>query len=117
MCQVVDATLTDIRKQFFAKLEAFWDARTILPSMVYRTEWNGMERYYRAMLQVHQVQTDMSCCHTNVAAMESHANWTGEGCICGCAHSLGSYARQPDMYLAYANRHLQRVMDVEKYGA
>lgn len=39
--QVVDITLKDIRKQFFAELEAFWDARNI----------------YQAQFQAHQVPT------------------------------------------------------------
>ena len=45
--QVVDATLKEIRKQYFADLDSFWDARNI----------------YQAQLQALQVLHGRACLH------------------------------------------------------
>ncbi len=53
--QVVDATLKEIRKQYFADLDSFWDARNI----------------YQAQLQALQVLHGCVCLHGLLSSVSS----------------------------------------------
>ncbi len=61
--QVVDATLKEIRKQYFADLDSFWDARNI-----YQAQLQALQVLHR----LHELRPSVSCCYTCCSA---HVCW------------------------------------------
>ena len=64
--QVVDATLKEIRKQYFADLDSFWDARNM-----YQAQLQALQvPHGRACL--HELLSSLSCCYT---CCNAHVCW------------------------------------------
>ncbi len=64
--QVVDATLKEIRRQYFADLDSFWDARNI-----YQAQLQALQVWHRHGCH-HELLSSVSCCYSCCSA---HVCW------------------------------------------